>query len=179
VTLPPGLAPYVPQSDQEAATWAQLVALAGHGAAAFCRDVSLGGHITASAFVVSPDGQDALLTHHRKLDMWLQLGGHCDGIMDTRFVALKEAYEESGLARIEPLGADIFDVDILPVPAFGADPAHLHYDVRYLMQAADRAFTVSEESHDLAWVPLRNLEDVTREPTMMRMRDKALARRAG
>lgn len=176
MSLPPGLAPFAPSSQAERAHWDRLTALAAAGPDAFSRSTALGGHITASALVLSPDGRDALLTHHRKLDMWLQLGGHCDGIMDTAFVALKEAYEESGLPRIVPLSGDIFDIDILPVPAFGAEPAHLHYDVRYLMQADATAFTVLPESHDLAWVPLTAFEDVTREATMLRMRDKALAR---
>ncbi|MEL7097800.1 MAG: NUDIX hydrolase [Pseudomonadota bacterium] len=169
-----GLAPYTPYSREDAARWARLRAFVAAGVEVYTRSTAHGGHVTASAFVLSPDMGSVLLTHHRKLDMWLQLGGHCDGIVDTRFVALKEAYEESGLRSISLVAPDILDVDCLPVPAFGDDPAHLHYDVRYLMRAGDMQITVSAESHDLAWVPLRDLESVTQELTMLRLRDAAL-----
>ncbi|MEM6371631.1 MAG: NUDIX hydrolase [Pseudomonadota bacterium] len=172
---PVGLAAFTPETAQDQTNWERLCALVAHGPVAFSRDTARGGHVTASAFVLSPDRGSVLLTHHRKLDMWLQLGGHCDGIVDTPFVALKEAYEESGLTRIVPLCDDIFDIDILPVPAFGDQPVHLHYDVRYLMQASDVDVTVSDESHDLAWVALNAMEACTSEPTMLRMRDKAVA----
>lgn len=171
---PDGLAAYTPHDAGDAARWAELTAFVARGADVYTRSTRHGGHVTASAFLLSPDVQSVLLTHHRKLNMWLQLGGHCDGIVDTGFVALKEAYEESGLRRITPMMDAILDIDILPVPAFGTEPAHLHYDVRYLMRAADRDIVVSAESHDLAWVPLDQLETVTTDPTMLRLRDAAL-----
>ena len=55
------------------------------------------GHVTGSAWLVDPSGRDVLLTHHRKLGIWLQLGGHSDGDPETAAVALREAEEESGL----------------------------------------------------------------------------------
>jgi len=171
---PDGLATYTPHNVEDAARWAQLTAFVARGPEVYTRSTAHGGHVTASAFVLSPDLGSVLLTHHRKLGLWLQLGGHCDGIVDTRFVALKEAYEESGLRQITPLSQDILGIDCLPVPAFGPDPAHLHYDVRYLMRAHDRGITVSAESHDLAWVPLPELERYTQEPTMLRLRAAAL-----
>jgi len=157
-------------------TWSRIAAfVAQHGQQAFSRDPQIGGHVTASAFVLSPDRQAVLLTHHRKLNIWIQLGGHCDGIRDAAFVALKEAYEESGLPRITPLSPRVFDIDIHPIPANPAEPAHLHHDIRYLLQAEDTAFTVSDESHALAWVPLTGLEAFSSEASVLRMRDKALA----
>ncbi|CAN0163569.1 unnamed protein product [Chrysoparadoxa australica] len=110
-----------------------------------------------------------LLTHHAKLNRWLQLGGHCDGIADARFVALKEAYEESGLSRIRLLSDAVFDVDIHEIPARGSEPAHLHYDVRFLMQAEAGKITASAESHALAWVPLADLSHHTRAESVLRM----------
>ncbi|MCH2164994.1 MAG: NUDIX hydrolase [Marinovum sp.] len=139
---------------------------------AFSRDASIGGHITASAFVLSTDKSAVLLTHHKKLGLWLQLGGHCDGIADTGFVALKEAYEESGLIRIARVRDEILDVDIHDIPARKDEPAHLHYDVRFLFQAEAGEITVSDESHALAWVPLSNLESYTTEASILRMRDR-------
>ena len=73
----------------------------------------LPGHVTASAWIVSADHDRALLTHHRKLERWLQLGGHSDGDPDVVAVALREAEEESGMTGFEVLSRD---ADGRPVP---------------------------------------------------------------
>lgn len=102
------------------------------------------GHFTGSAWLVSADGRRVLLTHHRKLRRWLQLGGHADGDTDLAQVALREAIEESGLAglRVDPA---IFDLDRHCIPACGDEPAHWHYDVRYVVRATtDEAFVANE-----------------------------------
>jgi len=138
----------------------------------------LKGHVTGSAWIVDPGGTQTLLTHHAKLERWLQLGGHADGESDVAAVALREAREESGIAAFELLGQGIFDIDIHTIPERKGIPEHLHYDVRFLLRAASKEFVVSEESIDLAWVPLAELEDYTREASMLRMRDKALPDRS-
>ena len=128
------------------------------------------GHITGSAWVVNADGSEVLLTHHRKLDRWLQLGGHADGESDVLAVALMEAVEESGLSDFTQLGSGIFDIDIHAIPARKGEPEHFHYDVRYLLRAnGSTAYTVSDESHDLRWVKPEVVESLTSEPSMMRM----------
>lgn len=131
------------------------------------------GHFTGSAWLVSADGRRVLLTHHRKLDRWLQLGGHADGDTDLIAVALREAQEESGLPalRVEP---GIFDLDRHRIPARGDQPEHWHYDVRYVVVAiADECFTVSDESHALAW---RGIADLSRDAEVDEsMRRMALA----
>ncbi len=138
------------------------------------------GHITGSAWIVSEDGGEVLLTHHRKLDRWLQLGGHADGDADVLAVALKEAREESGLEDFEPLGGGIFDLDIHPIPARKDEPEHLHYDVRFVLRATGpTAYTVSEESHDLRWVRLEEVVGLTEEKSMLRMVRKWAALRGG
>lgn len=138
---------------------------------ASCFERSLAvGHITGSAWVVNADGSHVLLTHHRKLDRWLQLGGHADGDSNVLAVAFKEAEEESGLSGFEQVGAGIFDLDIHPIPERKGEPAHLHYDVRYVLRATGGTdYVVSDESHDLRWVEPSDIEDLTAEPSMMRM----------
>ncbi len=134
------------------------------------------GHITGSAWVVSRDGARVLLTHHAKLNRWLQPGGHADGDPDVLRVALREAEEETGLPA-EPVDLGLFDVDIHVIPARGAEPAHDHVDMRFAVRVDDaRPFVVSSESHDLAWVPVDRLTEVTREPSMLRMAAKWLHR---
>ena len=119
----------------------------------------LAGHFTASAFVVSGDGARTLLTHHRKLGMWLQPGGHADGDRDLARVALRETEEETGLQGVR-VAPSIFDLDRHWIPEHKGVPGHWHYDVRYLVHTgADETFRVSEESHALAWQPIAALVD--------------------
>lgn len=128
------------------------------------------GHLTGSAWIVSPDRSRVLLTHHRKLDKWLQLGGHADGDPDLLAVALREATEESGLARVRPLSAAIFDLDRHWIPPRQTDPGHFHYDLRFLIEADPREpLTVSHESKDLAWVELGQVTALNPEESMARM----------
>ena len=133
------------------------------------------GHVTGSAWLVDPSGTQVLLTHHRKLDIWVQLGGHSDGDADTRAVAQREGEEESGLA-IQLLQPEIFDIDIHAIPARKTDPEHFHFDVRYAFQAHALDYVVSAESNDLAWIPISSLGSVTEEASMLRMQRKWLNR---
>jgi 8-oxo-dGTP pyrophosphatase MutT (NUDIX family) len=137
----------------------------------------LAGHITASAWIVDETLKRALLTHHRKLDRWLQLGGHADGDADVRRVALREATEESGLAPIRFARREIFDVDVHVIPARKNEPEHKHYDIRFLLIAdADAPLIVSEESHELAWLPIAELDRDGIDASVRRMARKTLAR---
>lgn len=133
----------------------------------------LSGHVTASVFLINITRDKVLLTHHAKLQKWLQLGGHCDGIKDPFYNAHKEAYEESGLTRIDPVSRQILDIDIHPIPEHKGVPAHEHYDVRYLFEADEKEpLNISDESNDLKWVPLDQLEDYNDDPRLVVMRDK-------
>lgn len=137
----------------------------------------LPGHVTGSAWVVSADRGSVLLTHHRKLDRWLQVGGHADGDPDPLRVALREAEEESGL-RVAPFsgpdGVLPLDVDVHEIPPHGAEPAHLHHDVRFLLIAPPgQTLRVSDESHDVRWVPRERLALLVDEASILRMHARA------
>lgn len=135
----------------------------------FARSLTI-GHITASAWLMDNTGTQVLLTHHRKLNKWLQLGGHADGEKDVIKVSHTEAAEESGLTDLALVSTALFDIDIHQIPAFGHEPEHLHYDLRFCWQALGRQdFIVSDESKALAWVPLTNINDYTNEPSLLRM----------
>lgn len=157
-----------------------FLALLDDAADPFLRE-RLAGHFTGSSWLVSGDGERTLLTHHRKLQRWLQLGGHADGERDLGLVALKEAEEESGLGGLRLDGAAIFDLDRHWIPERGDVPGHWHYDARYVVRAgSDEAFAVSEESLALAWRPIAELLDEPGlDPSMRRMAGKWLARQAG
>jgi 8-oxo-dGTP pyrophosphatase MutT (NUDIX family) len=117
------------------------------------------GHLTASALVVDADGAHALLMHHRKLDKWLQMGGHADGDPDLAAVALREATEESGIDGLHLTNDAVpVDLDVHRVEPPG-EPPHLHLDVRFLAIAPAGAEPVpNDESHELGWFPLAHLE---------------------
>jgi 8-oxo-dGTP pyrophosphatase MutT (NUDIX family) len=120
------------------------------------------GHITGSAWIVNQSFDKALLTHHKKLDRWLQLGGHADGESDIIKVAHAEATEESGLQSLKLYSSDIFDIDIHTIPLKGDVPEHLHYDVRFLFTADEKEIlTISSESKDLSWVEFNQLTEIT------------------
>jgi 8-oxo-dGTP pyrophosphatase MutT (NUDIX family) len=129
------------------------------------------GHFTGSAWLVSNDGERVLLTHHRKLGRWLQLGGHADGDNALARVALREAEEESGLQDLV-VEADIFDLDRHLIPARANEPAHWHYDVRYVVRATgSEVFAVGDESLNLAW---RTVGTIAQDPQV----DESLSRMA-
>jgi 8-oxo-dGTP pyrophosphatase MutT (NUDIX family) len=137
------------------------------------------GHVTGSAWIVSPGRDSVLLTHHRKLDRWLQMGGHADGDCDILRVALREAHEESGLASMVPVHDRIFDVDVHAIPARAREPAHFHYDVRFLLEADPSAdLVVSSESKAIAWVPLDRLVGLAVDASVLRMAEKTRGARA-
>lgn len=165
---------YRPIDADDAVCHARFAAFVAAQPRCFERALEI-GHVTGSAWIVDTAGGRVLLTHHAKLDIWVQPGGHCDGDADVLAVALKEAFEETGLRGLERADAGIFDLDIHTIPARGTTPAHEHFDVRFAFRVppgADEVFVVSEESHDLAWVRLDELERYTRERSMLRMREK-------
>lgn len=132
-------------------------------------------HLTGSAWVVNHAGTHALLTHHRKLNMWLQLGGHADGEIDLLRVAMREAYEESGLEKLKPVASAIFDMDIHTIPARGNEAEHEHFDIRFALQVSgSEVYCISDESHDLSWVDINKISNYSNEQTMLRMAHKWL-----
>ena len=118
------------------------------------RRTCLEGHLTASALVVERHAGRVLLTHHRKLGRWLQLGGHADGDANLPAVALREAWEESGIEGLR-IAPEIVDVDIHPIPARPGEPTHLHLDTRFLVWSEKaRTPQINHESNDLQWLTL-------------------------
>ena len=145
-----------------------------------CLERSCGfGHFTASAWLLNRQEDKVLMMHHRKLERWLQLGGHCDGDADILAVAIKEAEEESGLSGIKPLSKQIFDIDRHRVPARKHEPAHWHFDVRFLLRydGQDSDICGNSESKELRWCS-PNLEKFpSSDQSVMRMYKKWCDRR--
>ena len=136
----------------------------------------LKGHFTGSCLLANPKTGKFVLTHHKKLGLWLQLGGHCDGDVNIAAVAYKEAEEESGLSGFHfnpktiigghPLPID-FDIHV--VPQSKKDPEHLHLDVRFLIETTETHLKISDESLDLKWFSPEEAEQVTNEANLLKL----------
>ena len=148
------------------------------------------GHITGAAWVVSSDRKKAVLVHHRKLNRWLQPGGHADGDADVANVAWREATEETGIGSLQLMtwqGKVVpLDIDIHEIPArYDADgqlieDSHEHHDIRFLFVAGEEfcsgdGLSVSEESHALGWFSDEQIRDLTDEESVLRLVEKAMA----
>jgi 8-oxo-dGTP pyrophosphatase MutT (NUDIX family) len=164
---------YRPDNIKEGYFRMQFLSLLQHPRAYF-RD-HLPGHITGSAWIVDETHQFVLLTHHVKLNRWLQPGGHADGDENIEQVAFREALEETGVKSVALVSSNIFDIDIHTIPARHDFPEHQHYDIRFLFRASkSEPIVVSEESHDVAWVSLGDIAAFTQsEPSILRMAQKA------
>lgn len=126
------------------------------------------GHFTASGFVVSPDGSSLLLIHHRRLQRWLQPGGHIDPEdVSPIAAAAREVLEETGIAT-EPILEGLIDLDIHPIPARAPEPSHEHFDLRFAFRALDADVVADEEVNDAAWVPWSQIESYGVDDSVVR-----------
>ena len=132
------------------------------------------GHFTGSAWVIDKTHQWVLMTHHRKLNLWLQLGGHADGNTNLLDVAINEIKEESGLTQLNIVSHRIFDLDIHEIPSYNNMPKHYHYDIRFLLEVErdKEKIIVSHESYDVAWVHKSSVVQKNDEISIKRMLEK-------
>ncbi|MFI0515535.1 8-oxo-dGTP pyrophosphatase MutT (NUDIX family) [Streptomyces canus] len=131
------------------------------------------GHVTASALVIDPSRGQVLLTLHKKLRMWLQMGGHCEP-QDASLAAaaLREATEESGVPGLTLLPGGPVRLDRHPIPA----PCHWHFDVQYAALAPPGAVErISEESLDVRWFAYGEVAEVADE-SVVRLLEATRAR---
>jgi len=137
---------------------------------AFSRAHFIPGHFTASCYIVDGEGR-LLLHHHRRLDRWLQMGGHVEADELPHDAALREGAEESGLNDLAILGDGIFDLDVHTIPAAKGEPDHDHFDVRYVARTrAPHAIAIDRgESNELAWFTLDRAAELMPGPESQRV----------
>ncbi|WP_369179352.1 NUDIX hydrolase [Streptomyces mutabilis] len=131
------------------------------------------GHITASAMVIDPSRERVLLTLHKKLRMWLQMGGHCEpGDATLAAAALREGTEESGIAGLTLLPGGPVRLDR------HLTPCAWHLDVQYAALAPPGALeAISDESLDLRWFPYDEVRSVA-DDSVVRLLEATRARLA-
>lgn len=129
------------------------------------------GHITASGLVIDPERGRVLLTLHKKLRMWLQMGGHCEpGDTALADSALREATEESSIEGLTLLPGGPVRLDRHHTPCAW------HLDVQYAALApADAVEAISDESLDLRWFAYDEIPTVADE-SVVRLLEATRAR---
>lgn len=146
---------YRPWNPQEEQDLSDLISRLERGEPLFDRS-NTAAHLTASAWVVSPDRSLVLMAYHNLYDSWAWLGGHADGEQDLLAVALREVQEESGLTA-RPVSEEIFSVETLAVAGHEKRgvyvPSHLHLNVTYLLEADPSAplRCKPDENSQVAW----------------------------
>ena len=136
------------------------------------------GHITGSAWIINPAHTHALMLHHKKLDRWLQPGGHVEQEVDVLDTALREAREETGISDLRVVKDAVFDIDIHTIPENRKEREHQHYDIRYLLEAELNAIpAASDESNDVKWFTLDEIATINDDASIQRMIAKTIALR--
>ena len=147
---------YVPWNEQEAADRRELLRRLHSGEPLYTRE-NASAHLTASAWVVSPDRQKVLLAYHNLYDSWAWLGGHADGETDLLAVAIREVKEEAGIRHVQPVSKEIFSLESLTVDGHVKRgcyvSSHLHLNVTYLLEAdSEEAVAIkADENSGVAW----------------------------
>ncbi|SRR5581483_759308 len=163
-----------PADEAEERNVSQVVKLLTTAADPFSRSHFEPGHITASCFIVDGEGR-LLLHHHKRLNRWLQMGGHVDEGEHPVQAARREGWEESGLADLV-IEEQILDVDVHPIPASKGDPLHHHFDVRYVART-ESPLSINirpDESNELAWFTMERAAAMMDAPESVRVIEKLL-----
>jgi 8-oxo-dGTP pyrophosphatase MutT (NUDIX family) len=172
--LAAALQTYRPRNEQEERDAAEIIRRLESGEDLWTRK-NTAAHLTASAWVVSPDRTRVLMCFHKLYDSWSWLGGHVEeGEYDLSAAALREVREESGLTRLRLASRDIYSVEILAVAGHEKHgqyvSSHLHLNLTYLVEAdPDEPLTVkADENSGLRWFTPEEAVERSSEPWLRR-----------
>jgi 8-oxo-dGTP pyrophosphatase MutT (NUDIX family) len=169
------LTEYEPDDPDEQAFRLQALDLAAAALDPFDRHAYRPGHVTASGFVVNPDGDRVLLVHHATIGIWVQPGGHVDPDDAAPLeAARREIAEETGVVDLTPVSAGIFDIDVHEFPEGSGRPAHRHFDLRFAFVAADDRIAPSAEVLEALWASVGELGGLGVDRSVLRPVGKLL-----
>jgi 8-oxo-dGTP pyrophosphatase MutT (NUDIX family) len=160
---------YVPSDAREAEYRAAMSTLLQTAPDPLAATHYVPGHFTASAFVLSPDCRELLLIFHSKFERWLQPGGHIEPDDESVLsAALREAREETGLSTLAPLRKTLFDIDVHEIAARKDKPAHLHFDLRFLLRTENRAHAAGSDARAARWFTWSEIAAVASDESVAR-----------
>ena len=176
---------FIPQTEQEQSDQEIMLGLIRQYPASILLRENKFAHFTSSGLILNRERNKVLFVHHNIYKTWSWTGGHADGQEDLLRVAVKEAMEETGLARVEPLDRAVVSLDILPV--FGHFKngryvsAHLHLNASYLLLADEHDAVRARESENsgVRWFGFDELEACSSEPYLIAVYRKILGRVPG
>lgn len=167
------LTAHAPADEREAGFVSQMQRLLTGSGDPFSRAHFDPGHFTASAFVLSPAGDQTLLILHGNLGFWVQPGGHVDPEdVDIAAAARREVAEETGLVdfHLSPLFDGLLDVDVHDIPPNPrkGEPAHQHLDVRFCFQATTAGLRAGSDAKDARWLAVPEVDDLETDESVRR-----------
>jgi 8-oxo-dGTP pyrophosphatase MutT (NUDIX family) len=134
------------------------------------------GHFTVSAFVTDVAVSRLVLIHHGRVGAWLQPGGHIEPADASLAAAVRrEVREETGLAALESAVAGLFDIDVHRVPAYRAQPAHRHFDLRFHLTTAEELLVPPPDGDEVRWSQLDAVATLTQDRSVLRSLRKLVA----
>ncbi len=140
------------------------------------------GHLTSSGFIMNKELTKTLMIHHNIYNTWAWTGGHADGDEDLLYVAIKEAKEETGVTKIEPLTNEIASIDILPVWGHVKKgkyvATHMHLSVAYILIAdeAQELYINEAENSGVKWIEIEEMKQYCKEEKMLPVYYKLIER---
>ena len=175
---------YVPFNEQEGRDKAQILAFLRSGAELVTRENQV-AHLTASAWVVSPDRKQVVMVFHNLYKSWSWMGGHADGDWDLLRVAKKEVMEECGLTELTVVSPDIFSLEILSVAGHEKKgkylSSHLHLNVTYLFEAdpSQPLHIKPDENSAVGWVAVEDIPKKSNEAWLRERIYRKLCQKCG
>ena len=172
---------YIPGCEQEEQDRALMLQFLAENDDAFSRKNRL-AHMTASAWVLSPDRMKVVMCYHNIYKSWSWTGGHADGDTDLLAVAMREVEEETGL-KTHPVVEGIFSLESLTVDGHIKKgeyvSSHLHLNVTYLLQAeSEELRRKADENSAVKWFSSTEALAASTEPWMVERVYRKLAARA-
>lgn len=140
------------------------------------------GHLTSSGFIMNKELTKTLMIHHNIYNTWAWTGGHADGDEDLLYVAIKEAKEETGVTKIEPLTNEIASIDILPVWGHVKKgkyvATHMHLSIAYILIAdEEQELYINEaENSGVKWIDIEEMKQYCKEEKMLPVYYKLIKR---